>query len=302
MARIFVTGATGNVGRVVVRELLRRGYQITAMVRKPTELEGCDVVIGDLAGIGALSEQVRACDGVIHLADSRTNRREDVISLDIKGTAALLDAWQRGNFVFASSQTVYGVPKGPLTESARLDPTCWYDLGKVTNEYQLRMHARTRSRGAAVAVRMALLYAPGTRPTFLSWMYEQCMGERAFVIDSEQHLARYGSSFIGGEDLGRAFADALRLGEGGNYNVAGGFATWREAIELFNRLAGTHARIVVRPGGVPQPGEVRLPQSRSVLDTTAFDRATGFTPRQTLKNTISEFLLGSLTDLPAQSS
>lgn len=46
---IFVTGATGNVGKELVRALLERGADVRALVRRETDLpEGTEPVMGDL--------------------------------------------------------------------------------------------------------------------------------------------------------------------------------------------------------------------------------------------------------------
>lgn len=293
MTRVFLTGATGNAGRPVLAELLRRGYEVTALVRRPTRLDGCRTVVGELAEIHRLAGEIAPTDAIVHLASSRGNSRQSVIEEDVQGTGELIDAWQQGNFVYASSQTVYGIPRETLTESSPLDAMCWYDLGKICNEFQLRMAEPTLDRGAAVSLRMALLFAGGDRRgdrQFLPMVYEQCRLGAAFVFDSEEGLATYGSSFIGEEDYGRAVADALNVDASGPYNLAGGFCTWQSLVEAINAAAGTGARFVIRPGGQAEPGEFRLPQSRSYLDTGAFTAETDFVPRQTLDELVERFV------------
>lgn len=61
---ILVTGATGNVGRNVVDQLVRRGAQVRAIVRNPATADlpaGVEVVQGDLLDVDALRA---AFDGV----------------------------------------------------------------------------------------------------------------------------------------------------------------------------------------------------------------------------------------------
>jgi uncharacterized protein YbjT (DUF2867 family) len=61
---ILVTGATGNVGRNVVHQLVQRGAKVRALVRDPAKADfpaGVDVVQGDLLDVDALR---RAFDGV----------------------------------------------------------------------------------------------------------------------------------------------------------------------------------------------------------------------------------------------
>jgi Predicted nucleoside-diphosphate-sugar epimerases len=54
---ILVTGATGNVGRQVVEQLVKRGADVRALVRDPAKAKfpaGVDVVKGDLLDVDSL--------------------------------------------------------------------------------------------------------------------------------------------------------------------------------------------------------------------------------------------------------
>jgi uncharacterized protein YbjT (DUF2867 family) len=52
---IVVTGATGNVGREVVRELVGAGEDVTALVRDPAKVSGVKAVAGDLTDPSSLA-------------------------------------------------------------------------------------------------------------------------------------------------------------------------------------------------------------------------------------------------------
>jgi uncharacterized protein YbjT (DUF2867 family) len=68
---ILVTGATGHQGGATARELLRRGYRVRALTRKPESAAaqalgeaGAEVVQGDLDDRAALDRAVEGADGV----------------------------------------------------------------------------------------------------------------------------------------------------------------------------------------------------------------------------------------------
>ena len=59
---ILVTGATGNVGRQVIQQLIRRGAKVRALVRDPVAAnlpDGVEVVKGDLLDVDALRQGFR---------------------------------------------------------------------------------------------------------------------------------------------------------------------------------------------------------------------------------------------------
>jgi nucleoside-diphosphate-sugar epimerase len=71
--RVFVTGASGWIGRGLVPELLTAGHQVTGLARSAAAAQalgaaGVTAVPGSLDDLGVLREAARAADGVVHLA------------------------------------------------------------------------------------------------------------------------------------------------------------------------------------------------------------------------------------------
>jgi uncharacterized protein (TIGR01777 family) len=69
---VFVTGATGLIGRTLAAELLRRGHVVTALSRSPRAAArlpaGVRPVTGDPTARGAWQEVLASCDACVHLA------------------------------------------------------------------------------------------------------------------------------------------------------------------------------------------------------------------------------------------
>ena len=71
--RVFVTGATGNIGSHLVGELIAAGHQVTGLCRSPEKARalaaaGAEVLAGSLDDLDSLKRGAAAADAVAHLA------------------------------------------------------------------------------------------------------------------------------------------------------------------------------------------------------------------------------------------
>ena len=77
--KLVLFGATGNVGRRVAAEALRRGHDVVGVVRDPAAVESPDprvgLVKGDATDAGRVAEVVRGADAVVSAISPRPNAR-----------------------------------------------------------------------------------------------------------------------------------------------------------------------------------------------------------------------------------
>ena len=152
---IFLTGATGFVGRHVVADALARGLSIRCLVRNragigPDWPAAAEIHEGDLLDEGRIRSGMSGCTAVVHLAAAIRAPRETLWRTNVTGTAGLCAEAERAGirrFVFLSSlqangafDTEYGRSKREaerIVELANLDwtifrPTQIYGPGDLT--------------------------------------------------------------------------------------------------------------------------------------------------------------------------
>src|SRR5690242_15963362 len=103
MANVLVTGGTGELGRLVVAQLLAHQHTPRVLSRQ-THLdlpEGTESVYGELTSGTGLREAVEGVDAIIHCASSP----QDALATDIGGTRMLVHAAREAgspHFIYVS--------------------------------------------------------------------------------------------------------------------------------------------------------------------------------------------------------
>jgi nucleoside-diphosphate-sugar epimerase len=166
---VALTGATGFIGRRLLRDLPARGYKVRALLRRPTELplDCASAVIGDIAKPYNMTAALADVDAVIHLAGITAGAsglpEDDYRALNVEASVRLAQAAERAGakrFIFLSSVRAQAGPSadGVLREDSEAVPTDAYGRSKLAAE-----------RGIAAlgidwtALRLALVYGEGVK-------------------------------------------------------------------------------------------------------------------------------------------
>ncbi len=145
--RVFVTGATGNIGSAVVEDLIAAGHQVIGLCRSEAKAPalaaaGAEVYRGSIADPDSLKDGAARSDGVIHLAFNHDFSRfvqncEDDRHV-IKALGSVLGGSDRPLIVTSGTPIANTVPGEPAKED---NPTVGSDT-----------HPRAASEEAAAAV------------------------------------------------------------------------------------------------------------------------------------------------------
>ena len=118
--RALVTGATGFIGGNLVRELLKEGYKVRALVRKESNrrnIQGLniEVFLGDLCDRASLERALDGCEVLFHVAASYifwTPNPKAVYETNVAGTENILTAAQEKGIrkvVYTSTESTIGI-------------------------------------------------------------------------------------------------------------------------------------------------------------------------------------------------
>jgi len=168
--RIFLTGATGLIGRALTASLAGDGHEVVALSRGDSPAgfpAGVRTVRGDPASAGAWQEELSRCDACVNLAgepvaggrwtEERRKRIRDSRVLATRNVASVLAAGGPAVLVNGSAIGYYG-PCGDevIDESA---PPGNDFLGHVALEWEEATRAAAR-RARVVLVRTGIVLSP----------------------------------------------------------------------------------------------------------------------------------------------
>lgn len=297
--KILVTGADGFVGSRLVPRLLDQGHEVIAAVRPPgtpgpvdSRARKVDLELNQPASVRAIAGT--RPEAVVHLAAISSGseaRRDPGLAWEVNtvGTARLADALVDGNplFLLISTAEVYGAgPSVPRTETDPAAPCSPYAASKLAAEIAaLEIYRRA---GLRVVVARAFAHTGAGQdqrfvvPAFAARLrLAKKVSAPAVRVGNLTHVRE----FLHVDDVVNAYVLLLSRGRPGEiYNVASGRAvTLEELFYLLCDLVGHRA--------VPEadPSLMRTADIPYLVgDAAKLRAATGWAPRKTLEQTLTE--------------
>jgi nucleoside-diphosphate-sugar epimerase len=269
--KAMITGATGFIGRHVVRKLLDDSHHVRIFSRKDVNADAfgdrnVEVALGDLANARSLIDALDGIEVLYHIGEIK-NTTKAASEINIKLLEEVLGQVKRQNLkriVFVSSITVSGIPS---TVPADEDTAPKIIMNDHYTEYKRRAEKLLIENAGAVEysiVRPAPVYGPGSR----------YLGRLISIIG---RFGPFGIPFPGNaenlaplihvKDLSAAIARAgiEPAASGRIFNLTDGLRhSWRDFLEAIARRLGKKLRIVP------------LPRLLLQLSALPFDLVSGF--------------------------
>jgi UDP-glucose 4-epimerase len=259
--RVLVTGATGYVGRAVVRELQVHGHEPVLSrqrLSEPFELDDVDAVI-HLAAVARVRESF-----LDPLPYWETN---------VGGTLNLLKALKGQRFLLASTGTVYRPSDAVLTEESVREPSSPYAASKAAAEDLVAWAARSGQIGATT---LRLFNVAGGGDTDTTRVITRAVACAAGTVPGMEVYGDGGAvrDFVHVRDVAAAFVVALEacsVGTSSVYNVGATAASVRDVLDAVTEVTGRAVDVTWKPA---VPGEIR-----SLRADASRLRALGWEPR-----------------------
>jgi nucleoside-diphosphate-sugar epimerase len=263
-----VTGASGFLGRPLVRALLEAGREVVALSRDPASLAdlrhpALQTAPGDLRDPASYAPWLAAGVSVFHLAGVRNHprvRAREMEEVNVRATAALsrrsLEAGV-GRFVHVSTLLVHGPSDGPF--EGQNVPLGAYAESKARAAGEVR---RLAAEGLpAVLVSPAIVFGPDhpSHPNRITSEIRRLLRQRVIRVIAGGRQAR---NLVHVDDVVRGLLSAERRGTVGEEYMLGGE-------DIAPRDFG---RLVLSLAGLPPVATLSLPAGPALALARLTDR------------------------------
>jgi dihydroflavonol-4-reductase len=247
--KTLITGASGFVGSAVVRQLLRAGHEVRALVRPNTDrrnLAGLDVelITGDLKDRQSLDHALIGCNVLFHVAALYrlwVRRPDELYQTNVNGTINVMRAAIEAGverIVYTSSVATLGLtsdgsPADETTPVTLADMIGHYKRSKFLAEAEVRQLVNERELPAVIVNPSTPIGPRDMHPTPTGRMIlEAASGHMQAYVDTGLNLVHV-------DDVAEGHLLALERGETGERYILGGHnLSFKEILTELGKITG----------------------------------------------------------------
>jgi dihydroflavonol-4-reductase len=246
---IVVTGATGHIGNVLVRQLLKRGERVRVLLLRgesPAPLQGLcvEVIEGDVLDLSSLFKVFQGVRGVFHLAgliSIMPGVDPHLHSVNVDGTRNVLNAALRSGvakFVYTSSiHAIQRVGEGLIDENLPFDPNNpygEYDRSKAEATLEVQ-HAADEGLGAVIACPTGVIGPYDFRGSMMGSVIRTAAERKPTLYVDGAY------DFVDVRDVANGLIAASERGRPGeSYILSGHRISVRYLLETVREITGAH--------------------------------------------------------------
>jgi len=194
--KALVTGASGFIGKHLVKRLEKEGYEVRCLVRKDNN-EFKNVVIGNLLDKDSLKKAVEGIDIVFHLGaviGSRGESKKEIWEANVDGTKNIIEeSYSAGvkKFIHFSTFLVYGYTEKQANEETLYKAeTTFYGESKRQSEIIVREYNRDKGM-KTVIIQPTIIHGPGLNFGFAS-AFSAIQNGKFLLIGNGENLQHLG--------------------------------------------------------------------------------------------------------------
>lgn len=244
---ILVTGANGHLGVNTVRALLKKGYRVTAFVRKTSNLNGLNGLpltykYGDVRDIDSLKEAAKDCEIIIHHAAVYkvwAKTVAEVMAPAIEGTRNLFSVAANAGIekiIYTSSTSAVGTTADP---NILLTDKDW-------NRTELIPYSVAKTKAEELAWELSgkynipmIVFCPSGVLGRYDYTVTPTSRQIVEMLKGRGMTVEGVFSFIDARDAGEIYARAIEKGNPGQrYILSGDGINMKEVGKMVSALAG----------------------------------------------------------------
>ncbi len=260
--QIFLTGASGYVGKHIAEELEIRGHRVTGLARKPSArtaaAESIDWCFSDLSQLELIGDAMQGCDCVIHCAMDYSGTGKENNELDTKFVQYLI------------SKGIFFIYTGNLYSSrSPSDHAFLEEIDSSSTDWRLRTEKDViESETAAAVIRLGFVYGG-----MGGYLWDMLPPSAVAGLDVEG-IGAVSWPMVHVRDVASLYATIAEERATGVFHAYDGNAiTAREIVETLVELYPP-----TRPSGKEAHEHLRELLQKSVRTRNSRSLATGWTP------------------------
>lgn len=253
--KVAITGASGHIGGLIVRELLERKHSVKALIRgnEPKSLAGLNVekIQGDLNDTIALNHLMKSCDALIHAAALISidgDMKGQVHRTNVEGTRHVMDTAKAvGIKRVIHISSVHAYTQHPLDTI--------FDERRAPADDSTFAYDRSKRDGQAIALSYASadMEVLVVNPTSVVSPYDfkpSKLGQAIINMSTGKlpFVFKGGFDFCDGRDVAHAIVNALTMGRSGEaYLLGGGWYSLSEFGQILSEFSGHKNKPIALP-------------------------------------------------------